>query len=154
MPRVCFQRVDLEVDVPVGTSILEAARKVGAPQGSRCRGVQACSKCHVHVELGSELLSAAHEDERELIELSAWEPRPNSRLGCQARLLAEGRVVVRISDESFEQYLDDRPADREAALELWMRCDQFELPVHEQTTHEQAGARPAWAGSGTRGPHA
>ena len=120
MPRIRFLPVELEIAVPVGTTILEAAHEAGAPEGSRCGGVRACSKCHVYVEAGNTVLSPACEDERELIALSALEPKGSSRLGCQARLVSEGRVVVRISEESFEEYLDQRPAEREAALALWL----------------------------------
>ena len=121
MPRVRFERVDLEVEVPIGTTILQAARRIGAPQGSRCGGVQACTKCHVYVKQGGGLLSEPETDELELIELSAWEPQPSSRLGCQATLTAEGQVVVEITEESFEEYLDEKPSEREAALARWLR---------------------------------
>jgi ferredoxin, 2Fe-2S len=117
MPRVRFSDVDLEAEVPAGTTILEAARRAGAPVGSHCGGVCACSKCHVYVEGGA--LSPMADDEREMLDLAARELRPESRLGCQARLL-EGTVTLRISQESFEEYLDGEPHDRERALRRWL----------------------------------
>ena len=45
-----------EIEVPVGTSILEAAQKLDAPEGYACGGVCACSTCHVYVQKGKELL--------------------------------------------------------------------------------------------------
>ena len=122
MPTVRFQPVAMEAEVPIGTSILDAARSVGAPQGSRCGGVRACSKCHVYVERGTELLTPQVADELELLELSAAAPRPESRLGCQARLLAEGEVVVTITEESFDAYLERKPARREAVLAQWLQA--------------------------------
>lgn len=119
MPRIHFVDVDLAVEAPIGTSILSAARLVGAPEGSRCGGVCACSTCHVYVLEGAEHLTPASDDERELLELSARERRPTSRLGCQARVVGGGEVSVAISEESFVAYLAGAPEDRERAMALW-----------------------------------
>ena len=62
MPIVRFSGYG-EVEVPVGTSILAAAQKLGAPEGYACGGVCACSTCHVYVIRGAELLSAQEDDE-------------------------------------------------------------------------------------------
>ena len=117
MPRVRFTLEGLQAEVPVGSTILEAAQSVGAPEGSHCGGVAACSTCHVHVQAGAELLSEPDEDELDLLE-GAWDRRPDSRLGCQARLLADGDVRVAISEESFQTWLDSHPRDRRRALAL------------------------------------
>ena len=63
MPKLRFIEQDVEVEVPIGTSILEAARKIGAPEGDACGGVCACSTCPGYVEEGDELLSEAEADE-------------------------------------------------------------------------------------------
>ena len=52
-----------EVEVPAGSSILEASKKVSAPEGDACGGVCACSTCHVYVTRGKDLLSEAEEEE-------------------------------------------------------------------------------------------
>jgi 2Fe-2S ferredoxin len=119
MARVHFVDVDLSVEVPVGSSILTAARAVRAPEGSRCGGVCACSTCHVYVLSGSERLSPPTDDELDLLLLSARERRESSRLGCQARVVSEGEVRVAISEESFLAFLDGHPEDREHAMQLW-----------------------------------
>jgi 2Fe-2S ferredoxin len=124
MPRVRFLRVGLDVEVPLGTSILAAAQEAGAPEGSHCGGVCACSKCHVYVEQGAELLSPMEHDERDMLDLAAEELRESSRLGCQARVVAEGTCAVRISEESFRTYLDKQPDDRQRALALWLRANR------------------------------
>jgi len=106
--RVVFVEQGLEVEVPVGTSILEASRKAHAPEGDACGGVCACSTCHVYVEAGGELLTEASDDEEDILD-KAFDVRLNSRLGCQAKLQGEGVVKVRISRESLEAYANEHP---------------------------------------------
>ena len=124
MARIRFDNVSREVVVAVGSSILEAARRGGAPEASRCGGVCACSTCHVYVERGLELLTPPNVAELDLLAISARAPRASSRLGCQARLVAEGELCVRITEESFQAYLDTHPEDRERALSLWIAGKQ------------------------------
>src|SRR5690606_15940788 len=94
MAKVVFLEQKLEVEVPVGTTILQASKKCGAPEGDACGGVCACSTCHVYVEEGAELLSEAEEDEEDILD-KAFDVRMNSRLGCQAKIEREGRIAVR-----------------------------------------------------------
>ena len=108
MPRVRFVDQNLEVEVPVGTSLLEAARSIDAPEGSACGGVCACSTCHVYVEEGATLLSAAEEDEEDILD-KAFDVQMTSRLGCQAKLLGEGLVKLRISKESLDAFYNEHP---------------------------------------------
>lgn len=110
MPRVRFIDQNVEVEVPVGSSILQAAAKAHAPEGSACGGVCACSTCHVYVEEGAELLSPASEDEEDILD-KAFDVQMSSRLGCQAKLRRDGFVAVRISKESLEAYYNEHPAE-------------------------------------------
>ena len=111
MATVRFLDQAREVEVAVGDSILTAAQRGGAPEGSACGGVCACSTCHVYVESGAELLSDAEENEEDILD-KAFDVRMNSRLGCQAKLLREGVVEVRISRESLEAYFNEHPNER------------------------------------------
>lgn len=108
MPRVKFIDQGVEVEVPVGTSILSASKKIGAPEGGACGGVCACSTCHVYVDTGLELLAEASEDEEDILD-KAFDVRENSRLGCQARIEKDGEVAVRISKESLDAYYNEHP---------------------------------------------
>jgi 2Fe-2S ferredoxin len=108
MATVRFIDQDLEIEVPVGTSILAASKQAHAPEGDACGGVCACSTCHVYVEVGADLLSEASEDEEDILD-KAFDVRMNSRLGCQAKLVREGLVQVRISRESLEAYANEHP---------------------------------------------
>ncbi len=108
MATVEFLEQGLSVEVPVGTSILEASRKAKAPEGDACGGVCACSTCHVYVEGGAELLSDASEDEEDILD-KAFDVRIQSRLGCQARIERDGLVQIRISQESLAAFANEHP---------------------------------------------
>jgi ferredoxin, 2Fe-2S len=108
MPRVRFVDQNLEVEVAIGTSLLDAARQIDAPEGSACGGVCACSTCHVYVDEGAELLSEADEDEEDILD-KAFDVQMTSRLGCQAKLLRDGLVVLRITKESLDAFYNEHP---------------------------------------------
>ena len=115
MPRVRFEPDGVEVEVPTGTSFLEAARTAGdqAQVGSACGGVCACSTCHVYVKEGLEQLSEGSDREEDIMD-KAFDVRPNSRLGCQAKMTADRTYVVEISRESRKAFLDEHPEIRNA----------------------------------------
>ena len=115
MPKVRFLKEKLEVEVPAGTSILEAARKAGAPEGDRCGGVCACSTCHVYVVRGFDETSEVEDEEADILD-KAFDVRMESRLGCQAKI--HGDIDVLISDESFSAFLDEHPQRAAEAKQL------------------------------------
>jgi ferredoxin len=108
MPRVKFVDQNLEIEVEQGSSILEAAKAAGAPEGDACGGVCACSTCHVYVVEGRELLSAAEDGEEDILD-KAFDVRINSRLGCQAKIERDGLIAVKISRESLKAYYNEHP---------------------------------------------
>jgi ferredoxin, 2Fe-2S len=108
MPLVKFVDQNLEIEVQQGSSILQAAKAAGAPEGDACGGVCACSTCHVYVVEGRELLSAAEEGEEDILD-KAFDVRINSRLGCQAKIERDGVVAVKISRESLKAYYNEHP---------------------------------------------
>ncbi|MBI3202026.1 MAG: 2Fe-2S iron-sulfur cluster binding domain-containing protein [Myxococcales bacterium] len=110
MPKIRFIDQGIEVEVPLGTTVLAAAQKAHAPEGSACGGVCACSTCHVYVEKGAELLSDAEEAEEDILD-KAFDVRMSSRLGCQSKIVKEGVVEVRISDESLDAYYNEHPGE-------------------------------------------
>ena len=128
MPKVRFLTEKLEVEVPVGTSILEAARKAGAPEGDRCGGVCACSTCHVYVVKGLERTSEAEDEEQDILD-KAFDVRMESRLGCQAKI--EGDIDVVISEESFQAFLDEHPNLADAARKMRAKAKEGEGDTRE-----------------------
>jgi ferredoxin, 2Fe-2S len=117
MPRVRFLNPHgikssgpLEIEVKRGESILEAAEACGARVGHACGGNLACSTCHVYVHEGLDSLPEIHDKENDIMD-KAFDVRPESRLGCQAKLCDED-VVVEISEESLKAWLDENPDER------------------------------------------
>jgi ferredoxin len=108
MPRIRFEPDGDEIEVPAGTSILEAARLAGAQVGSACGGVCACSTCHVYVKEGLEALSSASEREEDIMD-KAFDVKATSRLGCQSKMLQDRTYVVEITRESRQAFLDEHP---------------------------------------------
>ncbi len=100
-----------EVEVPVGTSLLEAATKAHFPEGSACGGVCACSTCHVYVLTGGNLLSDQEDDEADILD-KAFDVRGGSRLGCQSKIVKEGVVELEITRESLQAFENEHPAER------------------------------------------
>jgi 2Fe-2S ferredoxin len=100
-----------EVEVPVGSSILQAATKAHFPEGSACGGVCACSTCHVYVHKGAELLSDQEDDEADILD-KAFDVRASSRLGCQSKIVKEGVVEVEITRESLQAFENENPRER------------------------------------------
>jgi ferredoxin, 2Fe-2S len=114
MAKVRFEPDGIEVDVPVGTSILEASNQGHAQVGSACGGVCACSTCHVIIKQGLDDLATSSEREEDILD-KAFDVKPNSRLGCQAKILRDDvTVVVETSRESRQAFLDEHPEVRAA----------------------------------------
>ena len=110
MPKVTFQPDGMSVEVSSGTSLLEAARECHAPVGSACGGNLACSTCHLWIKDGEDSLTEISDDENDILD-KAFDVRPTSRLGCQARV-AEDDVACEITRESRQAFYDEHPDER------------------------------------------
>src|SRR5450755_2100877 len=97
-----------DVVVPEGTSLLQASKQIGSPEGDACGGVCACSTCHVYVTKGKELLSEAEEEEEDILD-KAFDVRASSRLGCQAKIVKDGDIECEITRESLDAYYNEHP---------------------------------------------
>ncbi len=90
MPRVSFRPGDASVEVPPGTSLLEAATRAGVRVRSDCGGRGACGRCIVHVESG------------ELTRLSTrFDLEEGEDLACRS-LVLESDVGVFVPEASRE----------------------------------------------------
>jgi ferredoxin, 2Fe-2S len=85
------------IDVPVGTSVMRGAILNGVDGiVAECGGEMMCATCHVYVEPAQlPLTPTQSDDERAMLEFTASERKPNSRLSCQLVVTPEmdGLVV-------------------------------------------------------------
>ncbi|NNB94720.1 2Fe-2S iron-sulfur cluster binding domain-containing protein [Corallococcus exiguus] len=112
MPKVTFKSplAEVAVDVPQGTTLLDAAEKGEAQVGHSCGGVCGCSTCHVWVRKGLDSLSEQRDDEMDRLDMG-FDVRPYSRLSCQTEVGGED-VTVEITEESLVAFMDENPAIR------------------------------------------
>ena len=117
MPKITFKnphgpqsKGPLVIDAKKGISILDVAEECGARVGHACGGNLACSTCHVYVEEGIDSLPEISDKENDIMD-KAFDVRPESRLGCQAKIGDED-LVIEISEESLRAWLDENPEER------------------------------------------
>ena len=70
-----------------------------------CGGRGMCATCHIYVKEGMDALSAMNRREQRTLEVSTT-CKPNSRLACQSRVLANG-VVVELPAGMYVNSLQD-----------------------------------------------
>ena len=92
MPKMTFVKTDgtrVEVDAPVGLSVLEIAHRNDLDLEGACEGSLACSTCHVVIDPDwYDALPDASEDEEDMLDLAFGLTR-TSRLGCQIIMTEE-----------------------------------------------------------------
>jgi 2Fe-2S ferredoxin len=104
MPDITFVHPDGEaqgLEAPEGVSVMQAATGAGV-RGivAECGGSAMCATCHVYVDPAwVERLPAPLANELEMLECTADERRPESRLSCQIKLTADLQgLVVRLPE--------------------------------------------------------
>jgi len=85
--KIRFEPSGLKTEVPEGTILLEAARKVGVYVSSICGGDGYCGKCKVVVDQGEV-------ESNPTTLLTAQEIRENTVLACQTRILSDLVVTI------------------------------------------------------------
>ena len=105
MPKVIYVSPageSREIEVAAGTTVMAAALKNGIDGiVAECGGVCMCSTCHVFVdEKFFSRLPPAQDTEEAVLEISAVERRPNSRLSCQIKVTADlDGLIVRLPEK-------------------------------------------------------
>ncbi len=97
----------MEVNAPVGLSVMEIAHRHGVDIEGACDGSLACSTCHVIVEAAwAGKLDEASEDEEDMLDL-AFGLAETSRLGCQIIMSEElNGLTVNLPQETRNMLLD------------------------------------------------
>jgi 2Fe-2S ferredoxin len=92
MPKMTFVKQGgerVEVEAPLGLSVLEIAHRNNIDLEGACEGSLACSTCHVIVDPEwYDVLEGASEDEEDMLDL-AFGLTHTSRLGCQIKMTEE-----------------------------------------------------------------
>ena len=107
MPKIAYIHPNgtrQELEVPVGTSVMQAAVNRGIEEIlGECGGNAMCATCHVYVEPDHlDRLPPIGDDEDALLDGAAADRLPNSRLSCQIRVTPElDGLVVRLPDRQL-----------------------------------------------------
>lgn len=93
-----------EIDVKEGWSVMEGAVRNGV-EGivAECGGTCSCATCHVYVDEATFARLPLPDDiERAMLESTAAERKPNSRLSCQIRVSEKiAGIVLTIPDRQY-----------------------------------------------------
>jgi uncharacterized 2Fe-2S/4Fe-4S cluster protein (DUF4445 family) len=142
--RVIFQPNGRQGDMPAGTNLLEAARRLGVEIESICGGHQTCGKCKVIVESGdfakfgvqSSAAALTPPGAREVEYAAKFGFAPDARLSCACDVLEN--VVIRVPEESQTRKQVVRKAagvERPITVDAPMRLFYVELPAPTMKDH-------------------
>lgn len=104
MPDITFLLADgseIGFEAPEGVSLMQAATGYGVPGiVAECGGAARCATCHVHVAPDwIDRLPPPGDAERDMLDFTADERGPGSRLSCQVQLTADLQgLVVRVPE--------------------------------------------------------
>lgn len=98
MAEVTYRLADGDqrtVQVPAGTSVMQAALNEGVPGiVAECGGQLMCATCHVYVETAEADVPEKSDDELDMLDLAASPVTDQSRLSCQLVLPAGATQLV------------------------------------------------------------
>jgi uncharacterized 2Fe-2S/4Fe-4S cluster protein (DUF4445 family) len=122
---VQFQPIGKRVEIPSGTSLIEAARLAGIGLASACGGEGSCGQCQV-VVLEGQVTPLTSDEEFILTEID----RLNGlRLACCTRALGDVKVHVPKSSLITGQRLQIESELKEIDVDPLMRAYPLELPI-------------------------
>jgi len=86
--HVRFKGVGLAAEAKTDETLLDAARRAGAPLGNSCGGIGICARCRVQIVEGAENLGKPTTMEARVI------LEPGERLACQAVVFGDCVVTT------------------------------------------------------------
>jgi ferredoxin, 2Fe-2S len=90
--RVTFTPFGTSAEAKPDETVLDTARRAGAPIGNSCGGVGVCGRCRVSVLSGAESLSAPTMIETRVASQRGFDPE--ERLACQAVVRGDVEVTT------------------------------------------------------------
>lgn len=142
--KVIFQPLGRQGEVPIGMTLLEAARRLGVEIESICGGHQTCRKCKILVETGDfakfDVSSSPDHltppGERESNSAVRYHFEANARMSCACQV--QGDLVIQVPEESQTRKQVVRKAaglNRPITVDAAMRLYYVELPAAELKDH-------------------
>ena len=80
------------MEVPVGTTLFEAAHLAAVPVASSCQAELVCGKCHMAVSDGAQNLSPCSKSEERVLQKE--KVASGERISCVARVLGDVSVTT------------------------------------------------------------
>src|SRR5262245_31696104 len=137
---VVFQPSGRQGQLPAGTTLLEAARRLGVDVDSICGGRQTCGKCKVLVETGAfakhaiessaEHLSPAGAEECDYFARHGWGQPDGARLACAACVMGDVLVTVPPESQARKQIIRKSATERTIAIDPVLRQVYVEVEPH------------------------
>ena len=111
-----FERENTGGVAVVGTYLIDASRRLGVEIFDECGRLGLCDTCAVTIKSGAEFLTPPTKAE---IEQLTEERRKNGeRLSCQAKIAAEGEIVILTREKADEPPEDSNEVYRKEFAEL------------------------------------
>jgi len=127
--RVRIEPIAQEADIETNGNLLSVLMQEDLNILKECGGRGMCATCHVYIQEGMNALSPIAKREQRTLEVITT-CKPNSRLACQAKVIAEG-VIVELPVGMYIQSIQDIEAL------IGRRCERPMLhPVTGQTLVE------------------
>lgn len=96
MPKISIAGTSRVLEVPEGTSLLDAIQDGGHPIATSCGGVATCALCRITIQTGKEHLSPINS--QEILHLGSIAKIVGLRLACQAKVLGTGDITVQVPE--------------------------------------------------------
>jgi len=90
MAIVTFLPSGKTIEVPLGTTLFNAALQAGLPVASSCNAEFVCGRCNMQITVGAENLSPQTEVEKRL--LIKEKHASSDRISCQTKVLGDCSV--------------------------------------------------------------
>ena len=142
---IVFQPSGLRGKVTDGTTILNAARRLGAGLESICGGKGVCGKCKVRIEEGnydkygikSTVAATTTRDEVNVKFINKQQLKQNYRLACQTHI--HGNVVVFVPEESRKGQQVVRKEATERKIDLNPAIKKYYVSLKPATLEDTTG---------------
>lgn len=127
--EIRFEREKLEGVVPIGTYLIDAAKRFGIRFDDACTPESDIHFCAVSIREGSNLLSAETKAEEEHFKVHGG--KDLQRLACQVKIEKAGEVVV-MTEQKVAEEPKVESAEAEADANEQYRKEFSEMPLEKQ----------------------